>query len=203
VPFALDVWGAGKQVFPNEVRSLGWSVVRREMSETETPNRQEQEIIRINLIRARPADGAVPAKKKRKSGIPTGNAGEYLVMGELLRRGYDAQLADRNTKAYDLLVGRPEDKELRKVQVKTVREQPWYVRRASFVGDFLDQVTIYVLIGNEDARKPIRYFIVRNREVAEEVSIPSTWQDNASAFMMLKSIEAFENRWSILGERST
>jgi hypothetical protein len=25
--------------------------------------------------------------KKRKSGIPTGNAGEYFVMGELLRRG--------------------------------------------------------------------------------------------------------------------
>jgi hypothetical protein len=24
-------------------------------------------------------------KKKRKSGVPTGNAGEYLVMGELLR----------------------------------------------------------------------------------------------------------------------
>jgi hypothetical protein len=36
--------------------------------------------------------------KKRKSGIPTGNAGEYLVMGELLRRGFDAQIADRNTK---------------------------------------------------------------------------------------------------------
>ena len=41
--------------------------------------------------------------KKRKSGIPTGNAGEYFVMGELLRRGFDAQLADRNTKGYDLL----------------------------------------------------------------------------------------------------
>jgi hypothetical protein len=44
-------------------------------------------------------------KKKRKPGIPTVNAGEYFVMGELLRRGHDAQLADRNTKGYDLLVG--------------------------------------------------------------------------------------------------
>jgi hypothetical protein len=49
-------------------------------------------------------------KKKRRSGIPTGNAGEYFVMGELLRRGYDAQLADRNTKGYDVLVDRPADK---------------------------------------------------------------------------------------------
>ena len=58
-------------------------------------------------------------KKKRKSGIPTGNAGEYLVMGELLRRGFDAQLADRNTKGYDLLAGAHNNPVLKKVQVKT------------------------------------------------------------------------------------
>ncbi len=31
--------------------------------------------------------------KKRESGIPTGNAGEYFVMSELWRRGFDAQIA--------------------------------------------------------------------------------------------------------------
>jgi hypothetical protein len=56
---------------------------------------------------------AIAPQKKRKSGIPTGNAGEYFVMGELLRREFDAQLADRNTKGYDLLVGQPKDKTLR------------------------------------------------------------------------------------------
>jgi hypothetical protein len=45
------------------------------------------------------------AHKRKKSGIPTGHAGEYLVMGELLRRGFDAQLADRNTKGYDWVAG--------------------------------------------------------------------------------------------------
>src|SRR5215467_10838926 len=44
-------------------------------------------------------DAEKMSPKKRKSGIPTGNAGEYFVMGELLRRGFDAQLADRNTKS--------------------------------------------------------------------------------------------------------
>jgi len=34
-------------------------------------------------------------KKKKKPGIPTGNAGEYFVMGELLRRGYDDVAHDR------------------------------------------------------------------------------------------------------------
>src|ERR1700733_13903896 len=79
-----------------------------------------------------------PLKKKRVSGIPTGNAGEYFVMGELLRRGFDAQLADRNTKTYDLLVGLPEEAKLRKVQVKTVRVQPWYVNTGDFEGELLD-----------------------------------------------------------------
>ena len=62
-------------------------------------------------------------KSKRRSGIPTGNAGEYLGMGELLRRGFDAQLADRNTKGYDLVAG-SHGADLKRVQVKTVRVQP-------------------------------------------------------------------------------
>ena len=100
-------------------------------------------------------------QKKRKSGIPTGNAGEYFVMGELLSRGFDAQLADRNTKSYDLLVGRPEEPTLRKVQVKTVRVQPWYVNTEDFEGDLLDRVTIYVLVGPEHGKKPVRFFIAK------------------------------------------
>jgi hypothetical protein len=103
-----------------------------------------------------------PAKAKRKSGIPTGNAGEYFVMGELLRRGYDAQLADRNTRGYDILVGRPLDPILYKVQVKTVRTPPWYVSMNQFTGEGLDLVTVYVLIGSEKCEHSVRYFITKN-----------------------------------------
>jgi hypothetical protein len=87
------------------------------------------------------------SSKKRASGVPTGNAGEYFVMGELLRRGWDAQLADRNTKGYDILVGYPEEPMLRKVQVKTVRQPPWYVNLSNFEEEFLERSTIYVLLG--------------------------------------------------------
>jgi hypothetical protein len=139
-------------------------------------------------------DKAISPRKKR-SGIPTGNAGEYFAMGELLRRGYDAQLADRNTKGYDLLVGKPEDKVLRKVQVKTVRVQPWYVKLASFEGDLLDQVTIYVLLGKDDARKPVRYFLAKNRALAAHVSTPPKWK--ANAFVFLKSVQKYEDHWNI------
>jgi len=133
----------------------------------------------------------VPGKKKRRSGIPTGNAGEYFVMGELLRRGYDAQLADRNTKGYDLLVGRPgATTDMRKVQVKSVRSAPWYVNPRSFEGDAAGQVTVYVLVGPENPSSPVRYFIARNRDVAKDVHIPAGW--TSGAFLKMKAIEDYE-----------
>ncbi|TPJ44453.1 hypothetical protein [Mesorhizobium sp. B2-7-1] len=143
-------------------------------------------------------DQSVTPKKKRRSGIPSGNAGEYFVMGELLRRGFDAQLADRNTKGYDLLVGKFNDQALRKAQVKTVRSPPWYVSKASFVGELIDQVTVYVLIGKASSSKPVRYFIARNRDLAANVQAPAGWRDNA--FMPLRAVQGYEDRWDILVE---
>jgi len=151
-------------------------------------------------LKAKNRASTTAGKKKRKTGIPTGNAGEYFVMGELLRRGFDAQLADRNTKGYDILVARPEaDAEFHRVQVKTVRAQPWYVKQASFKdGPLLDQITVYVLLGREDAKSQIRYFIAPNRDVAGRVHVPATgtWQNNA--FMPLKAIEDYEDCWDLL-----
>lgn len=139
-----------------------------------------------------------PEKKKRKSGIPTGNAGEYFVMGELLRRGFDAQLADRNTKDYDILVGLPADKVLKKLQVKTVRSAPWYVKATSYSGDLADQLTIFVLLGNEKADKQVRYFITRNSDVAKHVHHPQNWKKNG--FMPLNPIKEHEDRWELFTE---
>lgn len=145
------------------------------------------------------ADEVEPASpKKRRSGIPTGNAGEYFVMGELLRRGYDAQLADRNTKGYDLLVGKIDDQFMQKVQVKTVRNPPWYVAPAAFSDERVDQVTIYVLVGSEKADKPVRYFIARNRDLVGKLHIPPGW--DKSAFVHAKVIAPFEGKWDTLFE---
>jgi hypothetical protein len=132
--------------------------------------------------------------KKRKPGISTGNAGEYFVMGELLRQGFDAQLADRNTKGYDLLVGHPEQTTLRKVQVKTKRVPPWYVRRADFKGKFRDIVTVYVLLGPLDSKKPIRFFVARNRKLAKYIYCPPRWPRNG--IMPMKPLKQYEDRWN-------
>jgi hypothetical protein len=73
-----------------------------------------------------------------------------VLKSEVDRGGYDVVLESggvirhvrRNTKSYDILAGRPDCQDLRKVPVKTVRTQPWYVKQASFKGDLLEQVTI-------------------------------------------------------------
>lgn len=116
-------------------------------------------------------------------------------MGELLRRGFDAQLADRNTASYDLLVGRQDDEALHKVQIKTVRSVPWYVNVADFKGN-MNGVTIYVLLGDERALKAVRYFVTFNRDLADYIYLPPGWLKNA--FMPLKAVEQYENRWDLL-----
>lgn len=130
----------------------------------------------------------------RTSGIPTGNAGEYFVMGELLRQGLDAQLADRNSKGYDLLVGLAKRPTLRKVQVKTARHRSWWVNRADFEGERLKLVTVYVLMYRKGG--PVRYFIARNRKVKKYISWPRTFK--TYGFLKLAAIERYEARWSEL-----
>ncbi len=146
------------------------------------------------------SDAEFKSKKKRKSGIPTGNAGEYLVMGELLRRGFDAQLADRNTKGYDVLAALHDQAHFKRIQVKTVRTQPWFVRRPSFEGVMREELTIYVLLGLESGVDPVRFFIVKNGEVAEHVHYPPDWHEQPKwrdqGFLPLKAIEKYENNWN-------
>ena len=133
--------------------------------------------------------------KKGKSGIPTGNAGEYFVMRELLKRGVDAQLADRNTKGYDVLVCRTGEATMRKIQVKTVRAGRWFVNLKDFDGDDLDQTTVYVLLGKNDSRNPVRHFIV-NRKVKKGIYRSKSFKTIGQ--MPMKAVEDYEDKWCVI-----
>ena len=94
-----------------------------------------------------------------------------FVMGELLRRGFDAQLADRNTEGYDVLAGSAEKASLRKVQVKTVRARPWYVKTADFKGERLDpNPSIAALGAGEICPRAVKAAFGRRRGGAGEDS---------------------------------
>ena len=114
-------------------------------------------------------------------------------MAELLRRGFDAELAGASYEKHDMFVwvcgSRPKP-----IQIKTVHSAPWYVRRDQFAKR-PDQVTAYVLLGVEIAT-PARFFVVRNSDLATHVRQPPTWK--AFGFIDAKSVEQYEDNWDIL-----
>jgi hypothetical protein len=119
-------------------------------------------------------------------------------MGELLRQGFDAQLADGNTKGYDMLVGRgrPDETTLRKVQVKTARSPSWWVNHADFKGQRLRRVTVYVLLGREHSKKSVRFFIAKNSDLKKDFKQPRQWEHHG--FMSMKVVEPYEDQWKTL-----
>ncbi len=131
----------------------------------------------------------VKNRRKRKSRAPTG---EDLVMGELLRRGFEAQLLDR--KEHVLLVQAGDSP--KSIQVKTVHFPPRYVRRASFVRSPADQVTVYVLLGLERGIWSARFFVVRNSDLAAQLCHSPT--SNPIGFIDAQSVEKYEDNWEVL-----
>jgi len=134
-------------------------------------------------------------RRKRKSSVPAKSAGEYLVMAELLGRGFDAEFAGPGSRGHDLLVWST-DSSARPIQVRTVHSAPWYVRRSSFVGSRADQVTVYVLLGVERRVTSPRFFVVKNSELAGQFRQPPNW--TAFGFIDAKMVEHYEDNWGIL-----
>jgi hypothetical protein len=123
------------------------------------------------------------------------SAGEYLVMAELLGRGFDAEFAGPGSRRHDLIVW-SSNLSPQRVQVRTVHSAPWYVRRSSFVGSRADQVTAYVLLAVERGVKSARFFVVKNSDLAAQFRQPPNW--NAFGFIDAKTVEKYENNWDIL-----
>jgi len=140
------------------------------------------------------------AFKRRKFGKLTGNAGEYFVMGELLRRGFDAQLADRNTKDYELLVGYTADSALQKIHIRTTEREPWHLKVDDFTYGSLEIITIYVLLGSVELKNPVRFFIAKNRDLAKHIHQPSELY--AHSFMSVRAVLPYEDRWDCLDTAS-
>ena len=134
------------------------------------------------------------AKKKRRSRIPAGPAGARLVMDELLRRGFDARLADGATKKYDVLVGPGSPP--KPVRVRAVHVGPWYVRNSQFVGAAANQVTVYVLFGFEKKPNCARFFVTRNCDLEANLRQPPNWQE--FGLIDIEAVEKYEDNWDLL-----
>jgi hypothetical protein len=66
-------------------------------------------------------------RRRRKPHVPAEGTGKHLVMTELLRRRFEAELAGACYEKHDVLV-RVRGSRLKPIRIKTVHSAPWYVR---------------------------------------------------------------------------
>ena len=143
------------------------------------------------------ADGKIT----RKSRVSASSAGENLVLSELLRRGFDARVGRRE---HEVLV-RVGDRRPAAIQVKAAHSPPWYVRSASLFGDHADDVRVLALLGIEKTKKPARFFVAKNSDLAAQFRRPASWKDirepsnrRAYGYIDFNLAEKYEDNWDIL-----
>ena len=66
-------------------------------------------------------------RRRRKYPATAKSTGKHLVMTELLRRGFEAELAGASYEKHDMIVW-VSGSQPKPIRIKTVHSAPWYVR---------------------------------------------------------------------------
>ncbi len=129
------------------------------------------------------------SSQSRNSRITTGIAGEFLVAGELSKRGWIATLTAKNTPNVDVLAARPSGDIHARIQVKTRTPAYSYAHRVGkrFEMDGERDFVVLVDLG-KDADVP-RYWIIPANEANRLIT---------SQQLRTKDVAEFENRWDLL-----
>jgi hypothetical protein len=128
--------------------------------------------------------------RKRRSRVPVG---ESLVMTELLKRGFGAQLTGPRERILLIQTGNGQHTPVR---VKTTRGMPWYLRRSRLVRNRAAEAMIFVLLGSEERERSARFFVTSRSDIAALLRGSSTEQ----AFVSIdaKLLKKYEDKWSAL-----
>jgi hypothetical protein len=138
-------------------------------------------------------------KPKRREQQLTGMAGEFLTVGKLFKRGYQASVTFGNAKSIDVLVYNPENNKTYAVQVKTLRKKNCFlIKRESLNTDH-----IYVFILLNDFERNEEYFIIKGSEILKDINkfFGSCYKipDNPSNMPAINygSLKPYKDKWEI------
>lgn len=108
------------------------------------------------------------SKIKIDSGL-TGIAGEYLVAGELSRRGYVASITLRNTRGIDIVATNRDASKSIGIQVKASAsiQRNWILNKKG--EDFYSDTLFYVFVNLKEVDERPEFFIVPSKVVADYI----------------------------------
>jgi len=111
-------------------------------------------------------------KIKEGKGTIIGNAGEYLVVGELLKRGIIASPAPRNTPGFDVLATNGINSLNIRVKTKTEASNSWVwicKKDGTIFRNLSDKSDFTVLVDLKDSQTSPEYYIIKTMELANEL----------------------------------
>lgn len=140
------------------------------------------------------------------STILVGVAGEYLVAGELSRRGFIAAVTLRNSRGIDILVSRPGGKTSASIQVKTSlsRTGSWQLNKSDETPKGPNHYYVFVVLNGRDGHP--EYHIVKGDLVTRCKEEHQEWlkgrkrdgserKDSDRRIFKPRLGEDFRNRW--------
>jgi len=103
--------------------------------------------------------------KLRADGQLSGMAGEFLTVGKLFKRGYQASVTLGNAKAVDVFVYNTETDKSFNVQVKTLRQKNCFpVRKESIKPN---HIYVFIILNGWDKHED--FFIVPGHEILHDI----------------------------------
>lgn len=141
-------------------------------------------------------------KQKKSDGQLSGMAGEFLTLGQLFKRGYQASVTFGTAKAIDLFVYNGAIDRTFNVQVKTLRAKNCFPAKKENIR--ADHVYVFVLLNAVGQAE--EYFIVPGREILADIQrfFGSSYKANGSVTSVpainYGPLVAFKDNWKLFEE---
>jgi hypothetical protein len=126
-------------------------------------------------------------------------AGEFLVAGELARRGYAVSITLGNAKSVDIYVETGEydergQKRTIRVDAKAARTKSWVIGK---IDDAICYIFVYLRTKNQISKnEPPQFFVARGNEIKKLTKTYGLMQE--IPYNILATTEEFQERWDKL-----
>lgn len=123
-------------------------------------------------------------------------AGEFLVAGELARRGYDVSITFGNAKSVDIYAGTKEG--VKKVDAKAGRGKTnWPTQGKEHIKEDVYYVFVYLGSPREiNQNVSAEYFVVLGKDLKDKVV---SWAGGTRHGVLYKSVRNYKDGWTKLG----